>query len=782
MSHPGFEGAAPLGRSTALLIKLRLRRLHNQLRAASQRRKKKAPDPQKAGEQTTAKRTGNPGKPGSNVVLYVFLPLMLFVFGSMERRAVINLHEALDAGHFWRTVEFAAPFVVGLAFLLLVMWFASMLLTIASGELTKADWDLEWLVTLPIRADTLLWARILERSVVNPSGFAAVAPACTIIAWYSGHHWLAPVMGLLAAWPLLLLAALFRTVLDTGLRLRMSAARLRNLHAVISVLAIVSMYLAMSLGIPGKATFMLGIAATMPSWLTWTPVGVAVLALNERDGWHALVLWALLAAQTCAIAWLGIQWLHHLLRHGVISGGGRDAARGAGPVATPASAPAAAPSAPSTSYFARLGAVQRREITQLSRDRNFMVQCLVIPLLIVGGQLLLGSSGAATTMWHDPNVLASVAFGLAAYSLSMSAFQTLNNEGQALWLLYTFPRQIEAVLMDKAKLWGVVTLVYPLALFCAGLVVMSQTGWKFVTAAVTAFLGIPIYSFIAVALGVFGSNPLEQQQNQKVKPEYVYLYMGLAGLYIYAVVTPNWFQRVVFMVLSLLLAFALWQKARDRLPYLLDADVAPPARVSTSDGLIAAMVFFVVQGVVVAIGGVSGATILVAFSIAGAFTYSMMRYVYARTRTEGVPRIFGNGSRPLIGVAAGLAAAVFGVTYLFVMRGTPLMEEAQNANNAYAQLGLWVLPLAIVAAPVFEEFIFRGLIFNGLQRSFGLWPAALASAALFACLHPPISMLPVFGLGLAAAISYARTGSLLAPMLAHATYNTCVIATQVMMR
>ena len=64
------------------------------------------------------------------------------------------------------------------------------------------------------------------------------------------------------------------------------------------------------------------------------------------------------------------------------------------------------------------------------------------------------------------------------------------------------------------------------------------------------------------------------------------------------------------MVLSLLLAFALWQKARDRLPYLLDADVAPPARVSTSDGLIAAMVFFVVAGRHRhGIGGVAGGMI-----------------------------------------------------------------------------------------------------------------------------------------------------------------------------
>ena len=142
--------------------------------------------------------------------------------------------------------------------------------------------------------------------------------------------------------------------------------------------------------------------------------------------------------------------------------------------------------------------------------------------------------------------------------------------------------------------------------------------WKFLGAMLTAFLGIPIYAFIAVALGVFGSNPLEQHQNQKVKPAYVYLYMTLAGLYVYAIVTPYPAQRLIFMVLSLLLAFALWQKARDQLPYLLDPDASPPPRVSTSDGLIAAMLFFVAQGIAAAViigrGRVTGAALLIAFS------------------------------------------------------------------------------------------------------------------------------------------------------------------------
>jgi membrane protease YdiL (CAAX protease family) len=758
-------GAAPLFASTWILIRLRLRRLANQLAAASRPRKS-----------TTKARTGNAGKKSSKVILYLMWPLMFFVFGSLAVSSLINLHDALDAtGTFWLTVEFSSGLMVGVVFLVLLMWISSLLVTLASGELAKPDWDLEWLITLPIRSDTLLWARILERSVVNPSGVLSMFTVCTVIAWYSGYRWLAPLAGALAAWPLLLLAAVARTLVDTGLRLRMRPAKLRNLHAVISVLSIVTMYLSFSFGMKGKAYFMLGIAGMMPDWLRYTPMGLAARAINERDFVEMLILYLELLIQTGIVAVLGVRLLRHQLRHGVISGGAREAGR-------VSIAPAISAATQRRPAGLPLSAVQRRELTLLSRDRNFLVQSLVLPLLLVGGQVLLGSSGIATTMWHDANVLASVAFGLAAYSLSMSAFQTLNTEGQALWLLYTFPLSIEHVLKDKAKLWGVITLAYPLALFGVGAVLSPGLGWNFLGAMLTAFLGIPIYAFIAVALGVFGSNPLEQQQNQKVKPAYMYLYMSLAGLYVYAIVAPQPAQRLVFMVLSLLLAFALWQKARDQLAYLLDPDASPPARVSTSDGLIAVMVFFVAQGAATAIiigrGRVTGGAVLLAFSMGGAITYALMRYVYAKAKTEGVPRILGDANRPLLGIAMGVVAGTIALLYLFLLSATDFLDAARREEASYTSLGLWLMPLAVIAAPLFEEFIFRGLIFGGLRRSFGVWPATLASAAVFAIVHPAFSFLPVFVMGVCAAQVYERTRSLLAPMLVHAVYNAVIIGAQ----
>ena len=764
MNAPLRTGAAPLWRSTSLLIRLRLRRLANLLMAGSQGKKK-------PGDKT---RIGNPGKKSSKIVLYLAWPLMLLSFGAITANSVMNLHGALDPpGTFWITVEFSTALTIGVAFLLFILWMSSLLLTIGSGELAKSEWDFEWLITLPVRSDTLLWARLAERSIVNPSGAIALLPACTAIAWYSEYRWSAPLIGVLAAWPLLLLAALVRTLIDTGLRLHMRAAQLRNLHAVISVLSIVTMYLAISIGLKGKSDFMLGIAASMPDWLLYTPMGLTVRVINERSFADAAVLLVSLLAEVGVLVWLGVLLLRHQLRNGVVAGGARDAER--------KSVEKPEVENPQASWL-KLSAVHRRELALLRRDRNFLVQSLVLPLLIVGGQILLGTSGVASTMWTNPNVLASVAFGLAAYSLSMSAFQTLNSEGHALWLLYTFPCSIEEVLKDKAKLWGVLTLFYPLVLFAIGAFVAPSIGWTFLGAMLTALLGIPIYAFIAVALGVFGSNPLEQQPNQKVKPAYVYLYMSLSGLYIYAIVTPQPVQRLIFMVLSMLLAAALWQKARDQLGYLLDPDASPPPRVSTSDGLIAAMLFFVAQAVAAAViigrGRATGAAVLFAFAIGGAVTYALMRSVYAKAKTEGVPQILGDRNLPLTGIAVGLLAGAVGVAYLYTLDGLDLLRTAMNEGKSYVSLGLWTLPLALIAAPLFEEFIFRGLIFGGLRRSFGVWPAALASAALFAILHPAFSIIPVFVLGMCAALVYERSRSLIAPMIVHAVYNAVVIGAQ----
>jgi membrane protease YdiL (CAAX protease family) len=87
---------------------------------------------------------------------------------------------------------------------------------------------------------------------------------------------------------------------------------------------------------------------------------------------------------------------------------------------------------------------------------------------------------------------------------------------------------------------------------------------------------------------------------------------------------------------------------------------------------------------------------------------------------------------------------------------------------------LMLFVLAVVLAPITEEFLFRGWIYTSLRFTFGLWPALLASAALFGLAHyegTHLYALAVFPVGLALAAIRERSGSVKGSMLFHAVNN-----------
>ena len=80
---------------------------------------------------------------------------------------------------------------------------------------------------------------------------------------------------------------------------------------------------------------------------------------------------------------------------------------------------------------------------------------------------------------------------------------------------------------------------------------------------------------------------------------------------------------------------------------------------------------------------------------------------------------------------------------------------------------------ASVAAPLFEEIIFRGFLLPSLTRYLPAWGAIAASAFLFAIAHLQLSeLLPLATLGMVLGFVYARSGNLLAPMLLHCLWNS----------
>ena len=251
--------------------------------------------------------------------------------------------------------------------------------------------------------------------------------------------------------------AVGQTLADTGLRLSLSPPKLRNLQAVISIISLLPLLLAISMAVR-DTVFVFGWAAALPDWIIWLPTGLAVRALATTDGGSAALWCAVMVGEVFVIGAIGYALLQRQLRDGVVAAGSREAAR-RGRRADRSAAVVAA-------TRTMLAPVQRRELQLLGRDRSFLVQTLLLPSITVGAQVVINArSNVFAGAIDHPAGLAAIAFALAAYTLALSAFQTLNAEGQALWILYCVPRPLESVLRDKAKLWAAAAMIHPMAVF-----------------------------------------------------------------------------------------------------------------------------------------------------------------------------------------------------------------------------------------------------------------------------------------------------------------------------
>lgn len=101
----------------------------------------------------------------------------------------------------------------------------------------------------------------------------------------------------------------------------------------------------------------------------------------------------------------------------------------------------------------------------------------------------------------------------------------------------------------------------------------------------------------------------------------------------------------------------------------------------------------------------------------------------------------------------------------------PLLQIALNNKDSVALVVFFIT--ASVAAPLFEEIMFRGFLLPSLTRYQSPWSAIALSSLLFAIAHLNVSeVIPLATLGMVLGFTYVRSGNLLAPMLLHCLWNS----------
>jgi membrane protease YdiL (CAAX protease family) len=135
------------------------------------------------------------------------------------------------------------------------------------------------------------------------------------------------------------------------------------------------------------------------------------------------------------------------------------------------------------------------------------------------------------------------------------------------------------------------------------------------------------------------------------------------------------------------------------------------------------------------------------------------------------PRILGTG----IGGAVAMYAVTIGAAQLqLVLTHQKPEETALTLFQSAHDPGLVIAfgALAAVAAPIAEELVFRGFLFNAILRYTPMWLAAAISGALFGLSHGSLSAaLPLAGAGVVLAYVYYTSGSLTAAMVTHGLFN-----------
>jgi membrane protease YdiL (CAAX protease family) len=697
---------------------------------------------------------------------------------------------ALAGGADLETIGAASSLPLTVGALFLVVWFAMMSL---QGE--GLDFDLqrrhhpmwEWLLSHPIRPGAAFFAEMLAPLAANPSFFVCPTFCFVLLA---GVHPMehAAVGAVLMGMPLAVAGSCASKLLEIWAVLRLSE---RSRGAVLGIASWFGFaaYLASVITIghnellDALVRMLQPIAVARPQLLPW-------LLGARADGSFSISLAVLSVWSVCApLIAICVALSAVAVRRGLLSA---------------SSSPPAAPRLlhrPAVSRILR-DPLWRKELLWLLRDRGALVQAFLIPLTF-GAYQAWNLSGLTRMMAPAWNVYCAIGLICGTYFLIVLGPRSLMSEGAALWLTHTWPRGLESLFEAKARLWWILASLPVAALMALTVlwfpdaalkVALVAAGWWFFGQSLSRKMVTLVT--VTSASGEPDTAPLGRR------------FAALLGVLAFGsgVATGNWHLAAIAVVFSGLAAAAMWEDFQARIPFLFDRwSERPPAAPTLLHSVVA------IQG---ALEGAAVLAIFIALAMerkdmptvffiargAGGLLALVIVDAFLRGRGVGMREIWTFAGVPapsldlgalaarlrsslLIGAsgAIGGACILAGVAILYtkVLHQIPALNDLLATpavtpdSDPTRQLGFAFL--AVIAAPISEEYLFRGLLFRGLERLWGGWRAVLWSALYFAIYHAPVSWPPVLLVGIFNALLFRHTRNLTPCVIAHACYNALVI-------
>ena len=131
-----------------------------------------------------------------------------------------------------------------------------------------------------------------------------------------------------------------------------------------------------------------------------------------------------------------------------------------------------------------------------------------------------------------------------------------------------------------------------------------------------------------------------------------------------------------------------------------------------------------------------------------------------------------------LGLGGGLVALLASNIWLTLIEQAGIEHEQQALLSTLTDSSaLWITLFAVVVAPIVEEFVFRGGLFDWINDLRGRQTAIYSTAVLFGCVHLDsiTSVPPLILFGIILAWLRVQTRSLIVPIIAHFTNNGIVM-------
>ena len=122
-------------------------------------------------------------------------------------------------------------------------------------------------------------------------------------------------------------------------------------------------------------------------------------------------------------------------------------------------------------------------------------------------------------------------------------------------------------------------------------------------------------------------------------------------------------------------------------------------------------------------------------------------------------------------VRATLIGSLAGAT-MFALLRVGEFESARGSEQVLSSAHVLAWASAVIAAPLLEELLFRGILLRALLRRSSTPAAIIASALVFSAFHYfPVRMVSSLALGVLVGAMLVRTGSVWPCVAAHAAWN-----------